>query len=351
MMLKTNLDQRGRASFDFLASMGGVSQSVYAELDADIAAAGITDASLPEDLDERQQFMNDALKDSKAFGVIKLMGDWWGKYHGMMAVEAFEDTKEQTIAELTQLDEKDGAAELHLDPEMRLPTWWTDHWIHRTTGGWDGHAYMGYVHGELIHRKMVASVFPALFKQRGIIASHAPKAHYADILDMGASSGHSMIGLQETYPDAQITGIDLSARMLENAYRVAKHAGHSWKLYQRDAADTQFADNSFDLIFIYAVFHETPVDVARDIFAEAHRVCRPGGDIVVNDVTRYKDLSPLEVWRADYSAAHGGEPYWRGTAQLDFSELATEAGFVNALSVSMPPKAYPHYMVATKPQQ
>lgn len=348
-MLKSKLDQRGRASIDFLASMGGVSQAVYAEVNTDISAAGIDSDSLPDDLDERQDFMNDALKKSKAFGTIKLIGDWWGKYHGMMAVEAFEDSKEHVLPELNRLDAAKGPAELHLDPELALPSWWTEHWIHRTTGGWDGHAYMGYVHSELIHRKMVASAFPGLFKQRGFVASQAPKDNYKDILDMGASSGHSMTGLQETYPDAQLSGVDLSARMLENAYRVAKNEGLSWKLYQQDAANTQFDDNSFDLIFSYALFHETPVDVAREVFKEAYRVCRPGGDIVVSDVTRYKDLDPLTLWRVDYTATYGGEPFWRETAQLDFSELAREAGFTNAKSISVPPMAYPHYMIASKP--
>ncbi|MEO0996992.1 MAG: class I SAM-dependent methyltransferase [Pseudomonadota bacterium] len=349
-MLETKLDQRGRASIDFLASMGGVAMPLYAELDADIAAAGISNENVPEDLDERQAFMNEALKDSSAFGVIKLIGEWWGKYHGMMAVEAFEDSSDRIVPGLKRLDDAAGTAELHLNPGLELPDWWTDHWIHRTTGGWDGHAYMGYVHGEIIHRKMVTSVFPGIFKQRRFVASEAPKDDYRHILDMGASSGHSMIGLQQSYPDAQITGIDLSARMLENAYRVAKSEGWSWKLYQQNAARTDFADESFDLVFIYAVFHEVPAGVAKAIFNEAFRLCRSGGDIVVSDVSRYRDLEPLQVWRADYGATYGGEPFWRDSALLDFSELATEAGFADAKSVSVPPTAYPHYTVATKPQ-
>ena len=350
-MLKTELDQRGRASLHFLAAMNPVSGIVRAEVNKDIAAAGITNETVPEDLDERQAFMDDALRDSNAFGVIKLLGDWWCKYHGMMAFEAFEAKKDDIILELKRLDELDGPAELHLNPDLDIPAWWSDHWIHRTTGGWDGHAYMGYVHGEIIYNYMLTVVFGDVFKQRREAVAEAPKDHYKDILDMGASSGHCMVALQQTYPDAQLTGIDLSARMLENAYRVAKSEGWSWKLYQQNAADTTFEDNSFDLVTSYAVFHEVPEVTVRDILKEAYRLVRPGGDIVMVDVTRYSNLEPLKVWQVDYSATYSGEPFWRETALLDFADIAREVGFVDVKSVSGPHNVHPHqhYIIATKP--
>jgi len=344
-----DLGQRARASIDFLIAMGKTTATVSAEMQQDIVDAGIEAAELPDDFDQRHAVMERALQDSDAFGLVKLIGDWWGKYHGMIAIEAFEDSKDKILPELDRVEQSEGDAELVLHPERQLPEWWTKHWIHRTTGGWDGHAHMGYIHGEIIHPKIVASMFGDIFKQRREVTAKAPRENYRRILDMGASSGHSLVGLQQNYPDAQLVGIDLSARMLEQAYRMAKRNGWSWQLHQQDAAATEFEDESFDLVVSYALLHEVPAAEIRKIFQEAYRVLEPSGNILFSDVSRYDQMDKLKSWRADYSALYGGEPYWRESAQLDFGSLAREAGFADVQVVSEPPFGYPHYVIATKP--
>ena len=349
-MFTTKLNQRGRASIEFLAALGGVSFPIRQQLDQDIAAAGINADSLPDDLDERQAVMDEALKDSKAFGLIKLTGDWWSRSHGHIAIDAFEEVADEIEPKLKQLDTAAGEAEISLDPELEIPNWWSDHWIHRTTGGWDGHPYMGYVHGEIIHRKMVAVVFGDIFKQRREVMSAAPKSDYTDILDMGCSSGHNMVALQQVFPDAQLTGVDLSARMLEHAYRVAKLEGWSWKLFQQDCSNTQFENESFDLVAGYIIIHEMPTEVTRASFNEAYRLLRPGGDLIMSDMRRFSEMDKMEIWHADYDASYGGEPFARESQMLDFEALARDAGFETAQITSAPPRGYPHYVVATKPK-
>jgi len=349
-MLKAALDQRGRASIDFLAALAVSAGKLRQEVDADIAAAGVTAETLPDDLDERLAVMDEALAGSKAHRVRQLVGDWHSRAHGAIAIEAFEDSKDKVMPTIDRLDNANGPAELHLNPDFTAPKWWSDHWIHRSTGGWDGHKYMGFVHGEIIHRLMVEKMYPGgIFRQRRMIAEKAPRDDYKDILEMGTSSGHFTVGLQEAYPDAQITGVDLSPRMLEQAYRVANERGWGWKLYERDATDTRFADESFDLVASYIMLHEMPAEAVKASFREAFRVLRPGGDILFIDVTRYADMDKLAVWRADYGAVYGGEPFWRESASLDLAEVAREAGFEDVKAVSEAPMNYPHYVLGRKP--
>ncbi|MEO9467315.1 class I SAM-dependent methyltransferase [Parasphingorhabdus sp.] len=337
------LKQRGRASVDFLAQMGIAAGPVLQKVGGEIAEKINTD-NLPDDLDARDQTINSALSESSAYATQRLMGDWHGRNHGQIAIEAFEEILPDLQSTLDATT--NGPASLELDPDLKLPAYWDGVHFHRTSGGWDGHEHMGYVHGEIIHKKMVARFFPGgIFQQRHAVAAMAPRDSYERILDMGCSSGHFTCGLANAYPDAQITGIDLSARMLEHAYRTANANGWNWKLYQRAAENCGFEDASFDLVASYILIHEIPADVVEQVFAEAFRVLEPGGDMIMSDATRYADLDKLSVWKADRGAKYGGEPFWRETASLDLAEVARKVGFVDVTAEG----TYPHVVKGRKP--
>ncbi len=339
------LRQRGRASVDFLAQMALASAPVRERVNKDMEIAQLSDDNLPDELDARYDAIDSALSGSNAYATQRLMGDWHGRAHGKIAIEAFEEIQPDLQPLIDAASE--GSASLTLDPELEPPAYWTGVHFHRTAGGWDGHKHMGYVHGEIIHKKMVARFFPGgIFAQRQAIAEMAPKDSYARILDMGCSSGHFTTALENTYPDAQITGVDFSARMLEHAYRTANANGWNWDLYQRAAEDTGFEDSSFDLVASYIILHEMPAAAIREAFAEAFRVLEPGGDMIMSDVTRYADLDKLSEWKADRGAKFGGEPHWRESAGLDLAQVAAEAGFVDVEATGI----YPHVVKGRKPE-
>lgn len=337
------LRQRGRASLDFLAQMGVAAGPVSQKVTAEICER-IDPEELPDDLDERDTAINSALSGSKAFATQRLMGDWHSRSYTRISTEAFEEILPELQPVLDAAQK--GPASLELDPDLPLPDYWDGVHFHRTDGGWDGHEHMGYVHGEIIHKKMVARFFPGgIFQQRQNVAEMAPRDSYERILDMGCSSGHFTTALANTYPNAQITGVELSARMLEHAFRTANANGWNWKLYQRAAENTGFADASFDLVASYILIHEIPAEVVEQVFAEAFRVLEPGGDMIMSDATRYADLDKLSVWKADRGAKYGGEPFWRETASLDLAEIARKAGFENVSAEGI----YPHVVQGRKP--
>ena len=97
------------------------------------------------------------------------------------------------------------------------------------------------------------------------------------VLEVGIGTGINA----SLYPrDCSVTGIDLSAPMLEKARdRVARKGVHNVRLLAMDAADMKLADNSFDIVYAPYLISVVPDPVA--VVREMRRVCRPGGRIVI----------------------------------------------------------------------
>ncbi len=347
--MTVELRQRGRAAMDFMIDLTIASRPLAARWNADLAAAGVTAATLPDDLDDRHTHVDAALADSRAYGTSGLIMEFASVEHGRVAREAFDEIADVTLPRLAALAE--GHATLTADPDFEAPDYFKGVWFHRTTGGWDGHPHMGFIHSELIHKTYVARNFGGdIFAQRRAVLGTLPRTDFRRILEMGTSSGHYTTALAETFPDAHITGVDLSLPMLEEARRVANAHGWAWDLHQAAGEATGFAPASFDLVTSYIIFHEMPAAAIRAAFHEAFRLLEPGGQVLMSDVTPYAAQDKLGVWRADAMAKRGGEPYWREAASFDWAEAARDAGFVDVTAGGLNGLPYPHVVCGTKPE-
>jgi ubiquinone/menaquinone biosynthesis C-methylase UbiE len=82
----------------------------------------------------------------------------------------------------------------------------------------------------------------------------------------------------------ELTGIDLSSQMLEIARRRACALGLKVDLRLGDAQDLDLADNQFDTVVATLLMSTVP-DCGR-VAAEAKRVLKPGGTLLLLDMTR-----------------------------------------------------------------
>lgn len=96
------------------------------------------------------------------------------------------------------------------------------------------------------------------------------------VLEVGVGTGKSF----ENYPrDRQITAVDISPKMLEQAKRRADKLGVDVRLVEGDAQALPFEDNSFDSVVTTCVFCSVPDPVQG--LREIHRVLKPGGKLLM----------------------------------------------------------------------
>ena len=98
-----------------------------------------------------------------------------------------------------------------------------------------------------------------------------------NVLEVGVGTGINAL----LYPKhCRLTGIDFSESMLRKASRrFHRHGVHNVELLKMDAADLEFEDESFDLVYAPYVISVVPDPIK--VIREMHRVCRVGGHVVV----------------------------------------------------------------------
>lgn len=150
----------------------------------------------------------------------------------------------------------------------------------------------------------------------------------ADILDLGCGVGLSTFALQEVYPQARVTGLDLSPHFLA----VARHQSQSHQpksaihWLHAPAEDTQLPDASFDLVSLFLVSHELPQSATRAILREARRLLRPGGHLGIMDMNPRSEVF-LKMPPYVLTLLKSTEPYLDEYFSLDLAREMVEAGF------------------------
>ena len=147
-----------------------------------------------------------------------------------------------------------------------------------------------------------------------------------NIVDIGCGIGMSTIALQEIYPEANLTGIDLSPYFLAVAQYRAQKLGKQANWLHRAGENTELPDNCCDLVSACLVFHELPNSAAQAIIKEASRILRPGGYLAIMDMNPQSETF-LKMPPYVLTLLKSTEPYLDQYFALDVEQAFTEARF------------------------
>lgn len=115
--------------------------------------------------------------------------------------------------------------------------------------------------------------------------------HRGSVLEVGVGTG---LSLPAYSPHLNVTGIDLSLDMLTRARQRVKRKKlkNVDGLYEMDAGDMDFPDNSFDTVV--AMYVLTVVPDPEKVMAELERVTAPGGEIIL--VNHFSQEDGIRGW-------------------------------------------------------
>jgi SAM-dependent methyltransferase len=147
------------------------------------------------------------------------------------------------------------------------------------------------------------------------------------ILDMGCTVGHSTVPYKELFPEAEVTGIDVGGPCVRYAHARAKALGHDVHFMQRNAEDTGFPAESFDLVVSHILLHETSGQAMPRIFRECHRLLRPGGVMIHADLPPFDLMDPFTQFILDNETYYNNEPFWGAMRDKNQIAIAEDAGF------------------------
>lgn len=150
-------------------------------------------------------------------------------------------------------------------------------------------------------------------------------------VDIGCGPGHLAVQIANMAPNLQVTGVDLSNALLDEANARVLQAGLAHRVDFRtgDAASLPFDDASVDLVVSTLSLHHWS-DPAL-VLDEVTRVLRPGGAFLVFDLRR--DMFPpfyVLIWFASHyvvprALRHVGEPMGSRNAAYTPGEAAALA--------------------------
>lgn len=251
--------------------------------------------------------------------------------------ECVERQVDALVERCREIRKADGPGSLQLDPELRLPHYQAAVDIHCVPGGYftelapdDVYAGARYELGISLY---TLGRHGAMNDSKGRTGVAFLRERFADfrprrIVDLGCTCGNSTLPYAETWPEAEVHGVDLSAPALRYAHARSRVLGAAVHYRQADATATGFPDGHFDLVVSHILMHEVSASTLRAVLAESRRLLAPGGVMLHVEVpVRNALLDPLDRYMADWETEHNNEPCWHALHELDLPALIREAGF------------------------
>lgn len=168
------------------------------------------------------------------------------------------------------------------------------------------------------------------------------------ILEVAVGTGLAFEKILKANPSGRNEGIDLSQAMLDRARKRAANSGSSnYRLSIGDAYALDFPGHEFDVLFNNYMFDLLPETDFPAVLNEFKRVLRPGGRLVLVNMTR-GEHPYNRIWERIYSI----NPAWLGGCRgIQMLPLVERCGFVNATREFVSQMSFPSEVIrAIAPQ-
>jgi SAM-dependent methyltransferase len=155
--------------------------------------------------------------------------------------------------------------------------------------------------------------------------AHAELRSGETVLDLGSGAGiDCFLAAREVGPTGHVIGVDMTPQMLERARaNNAKYGAAHVEFRLGEIEHLPVADGSVDVIISNCVVNLSPDK--PQAFAEAYRVLKPGGRLMLSDLVLTRELSPAMQANVDlYVGCVAG-----ASQREDYLRLIREAGFAD----------------------
>lgn len=336
--LELNKTQGHRARERFASSLRAyVLNNMAAELRADFDTEAVPDAlkrgeSEPQDGPDVHKLM----KGRDVFNLYSSVRCAAQEMVWNSVIDSVNANQAQLEAAFTALADDERLGSLTLNAELDMPRYVAAVDVHLMPGNYDGRENANsLLPGAVYDNGFNVFAFGAMGKQLNDIGwsmANFLKHRFRDftperVLDVGCTIGHNTLPWKQTFPDAEVHGVDVAAACLRYAHARAESLGIEAHFHQQAGESLDFDDNSFDVVFSSMFLHELPLKSIRAFLAEAHRVLRPGGIMLHMELPPNSALTPFDAFYLDWDGYYNNEPFYKNFRDQDYQELCERAGF------------------------
>lgn len=185
-------------------------------------------------------------------------------------------------------------------PSARYPAWYLQHWHFLPDG------YLSR-RSAALYETLIPRLYNALREDvvTAAVSEVARTRAVSTMLELGCGPGHMLTGIASQLPGVAVTGVDLSPFQLERA-AASMAPAPSVTLVHADTASLPHTPGTFDLVGAVHLLGHMPARAAHRTLAEARRVLRPGGQVVVVDHGWHPRTVVPELRRVDERSLLGG---------------------------------------------